>query len=87
MLQENIKYRLDPQATTVKIVPKDILQAVRTAQVVNLAQTGRRIRLINLRVKVAKQESMFRTSAACNVPEQNTAKVTQQVVNYAQTGG
>ena len=77
MLQENIKYRLDPQATPVKLVTQENFQAVRTAQVVNLAQAGGRVRLINLRVKDAQQESMLRTLVlATHVPEENTAKVT-----------
>ena len=87
MLQENIKYRV-AQATSVNLVTQENFQAVRTAQVVNLAQTGRRIQMIILRVKDAQQESMLRTLVlATHVPEENTAKVTQQVVNLAQAGG
>ena len=39
---------------------KDIFQAVRTAQVVNLAQTGGRIRLIIQRAKLALREDIIR---------------------------
>ena len=88
MLLENINDRMDNQATPVKLVTQENFQAVRTAQVVNLAQPGRRIQMIFLRVKDAQQESMLRTLVlAAHVPEQNTAKFTQQVVNLAQTGG
>ena len=77
---------MEAQATSVNLVTQENFQAVRTAQVVNLAQPGGRVRLINLRVKDAQQESMLRTLVlATHVPEQNTAKFTQQVVNLAQT--
>ena len=88
MLPENINIRLEAQATSVNLVTQENLQAARTAQVVNLAQTGGRVSLINLRVKDAQQERLFRTLAlATHVPMENTAKFTQQVVHLAQTGG
>ena len=52
MLLENINNRLDNQATLVKLVFEEDFQAVRTAQVVYIAQTGGLIQMIFQRAQL-----------------------------------